>query len=77
MSIKKAHQYEKDYTEPKLREKLKNKIMQNDKGAAPGQWSARKAQLLKHEYEKAGGGYKHSEQKTKEQQSLHHWSKQH
>ena len=28
------------------------------KGGKPGQWSARKAQLLASRYKKAGGGYK-------------------
>lgn len=32
--------------------------MAGSKGGQPGQWSARKAQLLKAKYEKAGGGYK-------------------
>ncbi len=46
------------YTKPDLREKLKQKIMAGDKGGQPGQWSARKAQLLAAEYKKEGGGYK-------------------
>jgi len=44
------------YTKPKLREKLKAKIMAGSKGGKPGQWSARKAQLLAQEYKSAGGG---------------------
>ncbi len=48
-----------NYTQPELRERLKKKIMAGDKGGNPGQWSARKAQLLAQEYEHAGGGYKH------------------
>ena len=28
------------------------------KGGAPGQWSARKAQMLASAYKKAGGGYR-------------------
>ena len=43
------------YTKPKLRERLKNNIMAGSKGGKPGQWSARKAQLLTQEYKKAGG----------------------
>lgn len=46
------------YTKPELREKLKAKITSGDKGGKPGQWSARKAQLLASEYKKVGGGYK-------------------
>lgn len=45
------------YDKPALRERLKAKIMKGTKGGRAGQWSARKAQLLAHEYEAAGGGY--------------------
>lgn len=44
------------YDKPSLRERLKNRIMSGSKGGDPGEWSARKAQLLATEYEKAGGG---------------------
>ena len=46
------------YTKPSLRKQLFEKIKAGDKGGAPGQWSARKAQFLAIEYKKAGGGYK-------------------
>ena len=46
------------YTKPLMRERLKNKIMAGSEGGKPGQWSARKAQLLAQRYEKAGGGRK-------------------
>jgi len=46
------------YTQPALRERLKKKVTAGDKGGKPGQWSARKAQLLAAEYKKAGGGYR-------------------
>jgi len=62
------------YTKPKLRERLKNKIMAGSKGGKPGQWSARKAQLLAQEYKSAGGGYTGS--KTKAQKSLKKWTKE-
>src|SRR5210317_1530420 len=62
------------YTKPKLRERLKNKIMAGSKGGKPGQWSARKAQLLTQEYKKAGGGFTGS--KTKAQKSLSKWTKE-
>lgn len=62
------------YTKPALREKLKQQIMQGDKGGRPGQWSARKAQLLAHAYEKAGGGY--TGPKTAAQKSLTKWTKE-
>lgn len=62
------------YTKPGLRESLKNRIMAGSKGGKPGQWSARKAQLLAQAYEKAGGGYSGS--KTAKQKSLSKWTKE-
>lgn len=47
-----------NYTKPGLRKQLFNKIKAGTKGGDPGEWSARKAQLLASEYKKAGGGYK-------------------
>ena len=47
-----------NYTKPTMRKRLFNKIKAGSKGGKPGQWSARKAQLLASEYKKAGGGYK-------------------
>ena len=46
------------YTDPDLRERLKAEILAGDKGGRPGQWSARKAQLLANAYKRAGGGYR-------------------
>jgi len=46
------------YTKPTLRKRIFNKIMREGKGGAPGQWSARKAQMLAREYKAKGGGYK-------------------
>ena len=43
---------------PGLRERIKDRIMAGSKGGKPGQWSARKAQMVASEYKKAGGGYK-------------------
>jgi hypothetical protein len=60
------------YTKPSLRESIKNRILAGSKGGKPGQWSARKAQLLAAEYENAGGGY--SGGKTKAQKSLSKWT---
>jgi len=62
------------YTKPSLRERIKNRIMAGSKGGSPGQWSARKSQLLSQEYKKAGGGYSGS--KTKAQKSLSKWTKE-
>jgi hypothetical protein len=47
-----------NYTKPAMRKRLFNKIKAGSKGGDPGEWSARKAQLLASEYKKAGGGYK-------------------
>lgn len=62
------------YTDPELRDRLKAKIQAGDKGGEPGQWSARKSQLLASEYKKAGGGYKKSKAKTEAQKSLDQWT---
>lgn len=47
-----------NYTKPGMRKSLFNKIKAGSKGGNPGQWSARKAQLLAKQYKSAGGGYK-------------------
>tara|TARA_B100001057_G_scaffold199701_1_gene200391 strand:+ start:718 stop:1008 length:291 start_codon:yes stop_codon:yes gene_type:complete len=47
-----------NYTKPTMRKNLFNKIKASSKGGKPGQWSARKAQLLASEYKKKGGGYR-------------------
>lgn len=47
-----------NYTKPALRKRLFEKIKAGSKGGAPGQWSARKAQMLAKAYKAAGGGYK-------------------
>ncbi len=47
-----------NYTKPTMRKRLFNRIKAGGKGGAPGQWSARKAQMLASAYKKAGGGYK-------------------
>ena len=46
------------YTKPTMRKNLFNKIKAGGKGGDPGEWSARKAQMLAKEYKAAGGGYK-------------------
>ena len=46
-----------NYTKPGLRKTIFNRIKAGSKGGDPGEWSARKAQLLASEYKKAGGGY--------------------
>ena len=47
-----------NYTKPSMRKRLFESVKAGGKGGAPGQWSARKAQLLAAKYKKAGGGYK-------------------
>jgi len=47
-----------NYTKPTMRKQLFEKIKAGGKGGKPGQWSARKAQMLAREYKKKGGGYK-------------------
>lgn len=47
-----------NYTKPGMRKQQFNRIKAGSKGGAPGQWSARKAQMLASAYKKAGGGYK-------------------
>lgn len=46
------------YTKPALRKQIFERIKAGSKGGAPGQWSARKAQMLATEYKAKGGGYK-------------------
>jgi len=47
-----------NYTKPAMRRRIFNRIKRGGKGGAPGQWSARKAQMLAQAYKRAGGGYK-------------------
>jgi len=47
-----------NYTKPEMRKRIFNRIKAGGKGGAPGQWSARKAQMTAQAYKKAGGGYK-------------------
>lgn len=46
------------YTKPGMRKQLFEKIKAGGKGGDPGEWSARKAQMLAREYKGKGGGYK-------------------
>ena len=45
-----------NYTKPALRKRIFNRIKAGNKGGRPGQWSARKAQMLALAYKRAGGG---------------------
>ena len=44
-----------NYTKPTMR---KNLFKAGGKGGSPGQWSARKAQMLAKQYKAKGGGYR-------------------
>ena len=47
-----------NYTKPGMRKQIFNRIKAGSKGGKPGQWSARKAQMLAKRYKEKGGGYK-------------------
>ena len=47
-----------NYTKSTMRKNLFNRIKAGSKGGKPGQWSARKAQMLAKQYKDKGGGYK-------------------
>ena len=47
-----------NYTKPAMRRRILQRIKAGGKGGRPGQWSARKAQMLALQYKKAGGGYR-------------------
>ena len=59
------------YTKPGLRDRIKDEVVASDKGGNPGQWSARKAQLVTQEYKKEGGGFK--KPRNTAQKSLQKW----
>ena len=71
MSKHESHSDPNKYTDPALRDKIKEEVMAGDKGGKPGQWSARKAQLVATEYEHAGGGFKGGPDES--QKSLQKW----
>lgn len=66
---------ENTYSDPELRERLKNEIRAGAKGGEPGTWSARKSQLLTLAYQKQGGGYLQRHPNSK-QRDLTEWTKQ-
>ncbi|KAJ4345732.1 uncharacterized protein N0V89_011867 [Didymosphaeria variabile] len=63
------------YTDPELRNEVKEEIQASDKGGAPGQWSARKAQMMASEYKKRGGGYT-TDKKDDKAKHLDNWTKE-
>ncbi|OKL55920.1 hypothetical protein UA08_08828 [Talaromyces atroroseus] len=61
------------YTDPELRDQIKEEVHASDKGGRPGQWSARKAQLMASEYKKRGGSYT-TDKETGQDESQKHLS---
>jgi hypothetical protein len=53
--------------------RIVSEVKSNGKGGAPGQWSARKAQLATQKYKSSGGGYKGPK---KADNSLSRWTKE-
>ena len=47
-----------NYTKPGLRKSIFNRVKAGSKRGKPGQWSARKAQMVAKQYKAKGGGYK-------------------
>ena len=45
-------------TKPELWKSIVKEMTASSKGGNPGQWSARKAQLVAKKYKAAGGGYR-------------------
>jgi len=46
------------YTKPGMRKSLFERLKAGGKGGRPGQWSARKSQMLAKEYKAKGGKYR-------------------
>ncbi|KAL3458336.1 hypothetical protein BJX64DRAFT_292257 [Aspergillus heterothallicus] len=64
-----------NYTDPELRQEVKEEVQAGDKGGKPGQWSARKAQLTASEYKARGGDYTTSkDEKAPQQRNLDKWT---
>ena len=62
------------YTKPGLRKRIFNQVKAGSKGGKPGQWSARKAQMVAQKHKAQGGGYKGG--KGKKQKDLKRWGKE-
>lgn len=45
------------HTDKVLWEQIKTKVLKDDQGGKPGQWSAIKAMIASKKYKEAGGGY--------------------
>ena len=46
-----------NYTKPTMRKSLVASVKAGSSGGRPGQWSARKAQMVAKKYKAKGGGY--------------------
>ena len=62
------------YTKPGLRKRIFAQVKAGSSGGKPGQWSARKAQMVAQKYKAQGGGYKGG--KGKKQKDLKRWGKE-
>lgn len=60
-------------TNPSKWKRIVSEVKSSGKGGAPGQWSARKAQLATQRYKASGGGYKGPK---KADNSLAKWTKE-
>lgn len=60
-------------TNPEKWNRIVSEVKSSGKGGAPGQWSARKAQLATQKYKASGGGYKGPK---KADNSLAKWTKE-
>jgi hypothetical protein len=47
-----------NYTKPTMRKALVAKVKAGSKGGDPGEWSARKSQIVAKEYKAKGGSYR-------------------
>ena len=70
-----VNEAETNYTKPGLRKSIFNRIKAGGKGGAPGQWSARKAQMMAKEY-KSKGRLQELMAKHATQKSLSNWTKE-
>lgn len=69
------------YSHPSLRQRIKQRIHSGTKGGKAGHWSARKSQLLNHEYQKQTRAkglqpFRAGAKLGKSQRSLRKWSRQ-
>lgn len=60
-------------TDPGKWKRIVSQVKASGKGGAPGQWSARKAQLATQKYKDSGGGYKGPK---KADNSLSRWTRE-